>query len=181
MEMRQKEAVENMTREEAKTILKNAAWLGTHEDRDKVEQAVDMAIQALENHDTFMKYAYSQGKHDALSQEPTITTNNNEPITIIYPTIVCDDAISREAVIQLFNGNIGSEAALILHKVKQLPPVTQKSGKWEFHCQHWSKCSICGYADKFAEKWNYCPNCGAKMENVEKSLIDIKAESEDKE
>ena len=53
----------------------------------------------------------------------------------------------------------------------------QKSGKWEFHCQHWSKCSICGYADKFADKWNYCPNCGAKMENVEKSLIDIKAES----
>jgi hypothetical protein len=37
-----------MTREETKTILKNAAWLGTHEDRDKVEQAVDMAISALE-------------------------------------------------------------------------------------------------------------------------------------
>lgn len=50
-------------------------------------------------------------------------------------------------------------------------------GKWEFHCQHWSKCSICGYADKFADKWNYCPNCGAKMENVEKSLIDIKTET----
>lgn len=54
--------------------------------------------------------------------------------------------------------------------------VPKKSGKWEFRCQHWSKCSICGYADKFADKWNYCPNCGAKMENVEKSLLDIKAE-----
>ena len=53
----------------------------------------------------------------------------------------------------------------------------KQTGKWEFHCQHWSKCSICGYADKFADKWNYCPNCGAKMENVEKSLIDRKAES----
>jgi hypothetical protein len=88
-----------MTREEAKTILKNAAWLGTHEDRDKVEQAVEMAIQALENHDTFMKYAYSQGKHDALSQEPTVTSTD-EPITIIYPTIVCDDAISRDMALE---------------------------------------------------------------------------------
>jgi hypothetical protein len=31
----------------------------------------------------------------ALEQQPTTTTNNNEPITVIYPTIVCDDAISR--------------------------------------------------------------------------------------
>lgn len=52
--------------------------------------------KALENHDTFMKYAYSQGKQDALSQEPTITTNNNDPITIIYPTIFCDDTVSRD-------------------------------------------------------------------------------------
>lgn len=32
--------------------------------------------KALENHDTFMKYAYSQGKHDALSQEPCNGTMN---------------------------------------------------------------------------------------------------------
>ena len=60
--------------------------------------------------------------------------------------------------------------------IKELGAVRQ-IGKWEFHCQHWSKCSICGYADKFADKWNYCPNCGAKMENVEKSLLDIKREN----
>ena len=36
-----------MTAQEAITILRNAAWLGTDEEREKVEQAVDMAIEAL--------------------------------------------------------------------------------------------------------------------------------------
>ena len=102
-----------------------------------------------------------------------------------------DDAISRQAVFDLvrsltrwcvrsedgkFN-NVGLLYDDVMFGIDKLPSVVHKSGKWEFHCQHWSKCSICGYADKFADKWNYCPNCGAKMENVEKSLIDIKAES----
>ena len=100
--------------------------------------------------------------NEALSQEP------------------CDDAISR---ILKRMWNCRGKHTTSIDKVAmeqiirdELPPVTQKSGKWEFHCQHWSKCSICGYADKFADKWNYCPNCGAKMENVEKSLLDIKRE-----
>ena len=36
-----------MTSEEAIHRLKNAAWLGTDKDREKTEQAVDMAIDAL--------------------------------------------------------------------------------------------------------------------------------------
>lgn len=36
-----------MDREEAIYTLKNTAWLGTDEDRDKTEQAVDMAIKSL--------------------------------------------------------------------------------------------------------------------------------------
>lgn len=65
----------------------------------------------------------------ALSQEPITTTNNNEPITIIYPTIVCDDAISREAAI-----NIASLHCLTIDEtvkaLEQLPSVTPKSAKW---------------------------------------------------
>ena len=38
-----------------------------------------------------------------------------------------------------------------------------KTGHWEFFCQHWRKCSECGFTHKFAEEWNYCPNCGARM------------------
>ena len=30
----------------------------------------------------------------------------------------------------------------------------------------WVKCSLCGYSttDRFSKEYNYCPNCGAKME-----------------
>lgn len=37
-----------MTREDAKNILRNAAWLGTDDERNKTEEAVEMAISALE-------------------------------------------------------------------------------------------------------------------------------------
>lgn len=58
--------------------------------KDEVYSALEMAIKALENHDTFMKYAYSQGKQDALSQEP------------------CTDAVSREAVYHILD-EVGGE------------------------------------------------------------------------
>ena len=48
--------------------------------------------------------------------------------------------------------------------IKELEP-EPKTGKWEFVCQHWRKCSECGFSHKFAEDWKYCPNCGARMES----------------
>jgi len=76
-----------MTREEAIKELKES--LETLREYDiahssRLKQALEMAIKALENHDTFMKYAYSQGKQDALEQQP------------------CEDAVSREAVMDCF-------------------------------------------------------------------------------
>ena len=73
-----------MSREEAIDIL---IWALQDDSliegyQDKLNEALKMAIKALENHDTFVKYAYSQGKQDALSQEP------------------CDDAISRSGAIK---------------------------------------------------------------------------------
>lgn len=54
-----------------------------------------------------------------------------------------------------------SEALQIIDKYADQEP---KTGHWEFFCQHWRKCSECGYPHKFAEDWNYCPNCGVRME-----------------
>ena len=36
-----------MTKDEAVYRLKNAAWLGSDEDREATEQAVEMAVEAL--------------------------------------------------------------------------------------------------------------------------------------
>ena len=37
-----------MTYKEAANILRNAAWFGSYEDREKVEEAVEMALELLE-------------------------------------------------------------------------------------------------------------------------------------
>ena len=41
-----------MTREEAIYRLNNTAWLGTNKDREETEQAVQMAIEALQEQKT---------------------------------------------------------------------------------------------------------------------------------
>ena len=47
----------------------------------------------------------------------------------------------------------------------------QKSGKWILTIEDWNKwtCSKCGYVKRTDIHvnigWNYCPNCGARMES----------------
>ena len=92
-----------MTREEAIDILKNAAWLGTDKDREQTEKAVEMAISALEQSNCDdCKYKiftnlYFHTDLEMAEQEPC-ETSTDEPMTMVYPTIFCDDAISREEV-----------------------------------------------------------------------------------
>lgn len=84
----------------------------------------------------------------------------------------CDDAISREAVIEKLNELDWQELYLPIHFkehiIDELPSVTQKSGKWGTSCT----CSVCGQwrileSEKNDGKYKYCPNCGAKMESEE--------------
>ena len=108
-----------------------------------------------------------------------------------YKKEPCDDAVSREAVLNLCTNdkyNIPYEyeddkgihrgydeyRLINYYKLKQLPPVTQKSGKW---IDGDSICPCCG-EDKFkdldADIWSdwqpkYCPNCGAKMVEPQES------------
>ena len=162
-----------MTREEAIGImnyLKHYAETDIKErdvseekDRIRFIEALDMAIQALENHDTFMKYAYSQGKHDALSQEP------------------CDDAVSREAVLKIIDGwyeqnrdteNIEDLIILITYMQSVQP---SRKGHWikVTNGRGGHECDKChDYAPSYQSGDEYlsdfCPNCGAKMERGEK-------------
>ena len=75
--------------------------------------------------------------------------------------------INKEAVKILKRGRLSEsevEAEQFCEAYEMaISALERQSGKWEFVCQHWRKCSECGFSHKFAEDWNYCPNCGAKM------------------
>ena len=139
-------------------------FIGWFKEDSRIYKALDMAIQAL-------------------SQEPTVTSTD-ESMTMVYPTIVCEDAISREAVINAICDYVTLEKYIDNHNhitfepleqmINSLPSVTYKSGKWiddgfyaegyshkAFHC---SKCghNVLGFKEDLS---NYCPDCGARMES----------------
>ena len=101
--------------------------------------------------------------------------------------VLCEDAISRQAAIDLADelkddlpDNDSLSDMVMSHnegilgyqtKLSLLPSVTlaKKVGHWTHDGSHWENrwiCSECGYK-LFEEQTNYCPNCGAKMEDVE--------------
>lgn len=79
------------------------------------------------------------------------------------PTICEDDYNDCEYCEQNCNFKAPTKECY-LHWAEQEP----KTGKWKFVCQHWRKCSECGFSHKFAEDWNFCPNCGVRMESEDK-------------
>lgn len=86
----------------------------------------------------------------------------------------CEDAISREAMLeyqQYLHGKMPNEENYKLFEfIKELPSVIpkQKTGKWNIlgyddpSDVKLYRCSECHM--KITLKFNYCPNCGAKME-----------------
>ena len=85
----------------------------------------------------------------------------------------CEDAISREEMLKYqwyLHGKMSNEENHKLWQfIKSLPSVTpkQKTGKWNIlgyddPSVRFYKCSECHM--KITLKFNYCPNCGAKME-----------------
>ena len=80
----------------------------------------------------------------------------------------CDDAISRQAVLDLLED---TNNGWIINEVVQLPSVTQKSGKWITDEPTVFKpyiCSECGIFHNGKYK-NYCPNCGCRMVEPQES------------
>lgn len=131
-------SVMGMTREEA------TKWLKTFKGNTgmaELSQAFDVAIKALE-------------------QEP------------------CEDCISREAVEKITweeSSYIDPINALteVREKVRALPPVTPqpKVGRWIAEINDYGEvmgwhCDKCYEDSGFTTtcKWDFCPNCGAKME-----------------
>lgn len=89
-----------------------------------------------------------------------------------------DDSISRSDAIKMIQGiNIqsGSLKALLLFRTKELPS-TQRTGHWQKFAMYKNDqnqdrasmfCSECEtFFDGYPEikEWNYCPECGARMD-----------------
>lgn len=101
-----------------------------------------------------------------------------------YKKAPCVDAISRQAVldglasIAKVKAKSDAQKSLmgrVMFFVEKLPSVTpqQKYGKWVFvdNAKEHAHCSECDYGniDLFdGRPHNYCPNCGAKMQESEK-------------
>ena len=151
-----------MTREEAIEKLELL--------RQKVDEetyrALIMGIKALEQEPKKLTCTLEDFKRFATENNYAILTTElySKAITALEQE-PCDDAISREAVLNLIEkGECLSNGA-----VKKLPSVQpSRKGHWEERSKreyyaYWEryKCSKCGhYGDN---DYKFCPNCGACM------------------
>ena len=93
----------------------------------------------------------------------------------------CDDAVSRaDAQTEImmskslvsFDRDIWIKTKDAVQIIRELPPVTQKSGKWinkDVRKEEYvltGKCSVCG---QVRVKDKFCSNCGAKMVEPQES------------
>lgn len=93
------------------------------------------------------------------------------------------DLINREDAIKLFlerknelagiQGNLGGAMSGAAKLIESLPPAEPKKGKWtnayDGNDGH-VKCTACFRTYDYitqAQHFNYCPNCGARMEVTE--------------
>ena len=82
----------------------------------------------------------------------------------------CEDCISRQAVLDKMKERDEELSSICTKDIRDLPSVTPqpKIGQWEkrdVRGQRVDCCSVCGLSNGTIYEYNYCPNCGAKMEN----------------
>lgn len=90
------------------------------------------------------------------------------------------DLISRQAAIanaisgrtREVDGEKWIRVSEVRESIKILPSAEPKHGKWikadsqQYFRKHYPcfTCSECGYRKDSQKTWNYCPNCGARMD-----------------
>ena len=86
----------------------------------------------------------------------------------------CDDCISRQEAIDVVNNPLNIRLDEIIKKLPSVQP-KQRTGWWideglyaEGHSEHAYRCSKCDeHYIGYVGEYKYCPNCGAKMEEVD--------------
>ena len=167
-----------MTREEA--IEFGKMWLELQEDYkdSNTYEFFKMAIEALQQEPTYTsevaQKAYEDGKKDGYIERKIETINENDLEV---------DCVSRQAVERLvweYLRKPTEENVAFYEYFLELPSVTPqepRKGHWEVVSDGYSdnayicECSECKdtvWVYKDADrKWNYCPNCGTDMREVE--------------
>ena len=75
------------------------------------------------------------------------------------------DLISRQAALEIVF-DFAETPHNMYQQIRELPTIYPvKRAKWVSDGFTW-RCSECGktYWGRLAQPWNYCPNCGAKVE-----------------
>jgi hypothetical protein len=79
----------------------------------------------------------------------------------------CEDCINRQAAIEAVKQAIYNHDSAIM-RLTDLPPVTPqpKTGRWmhPYESDIACECSECHIQMPITKDFNYCPNCGTKME-----------------
>ncbi len=124
---------EEMTREQARDTLRNAAWLGTDEEREQIEKAVEL-----------------------LCGEPCEDTiSRHDSIAALIKHFSDDDMIETEYGAYWHHGHVID----VLQGMRPVTPM-QRTGHW-IKRPHGFKCSKCLIVHPRTSI--FCPNCGAKM------------------
>jgi len=87
--------------------------------------------------------------------------------------IECEDAVSREAVLEIAKQHTLTNDYLAIQSLPPVRPQEPKTGHWittrtlmhdgEYYCDK------CNCDSPHNEKWDYCPNCGARMVEPQES------------
>ena len=161
-----------MTREEAIYLLRNTAWLAPSGTLEPVEEAVDMAINALEAMDNARNMVQHVGNVDLISREDAMDILDDFQKDI--ENGVDNYAEYRDRLLSL-PGPVGNSDTL------------RPKGKWIVDegqqvlmqdriadGEDWKVCSVCGCGFMVGHKYNtdrsyhktfhnFCPQCGAYM------------------
>ena len=124
------------------------------------EEAISLLKQYIDYNNPDVPDFYTMAE----ACEVVIKTLEQEP---------CADMVSRDAMWEVLQRLYGTEGELV-EELMSLPPVLPipKMGKWrtvKHYGRDYYQCTYCNMErmNDHSRGWNYCPFCGAKMQEVE--------------